>query len=814
MMKNNPIILKLTPSEIKKVPNGGFRGLLTFILLLSIAVSSAQDLKSLTITDTPPYPKPWIEVPNEHPRLLMRKSDFGVLEKNMDTEEMKNAVKEYNKLLEEKFDGKLADLGPEKANYDGRKLAVIEARAFEYALFNDKNMGKSAISAMRNVMNTITFHKMPDVSRPIGQTIFTASQVYDWCYPLLTDDDKNFFIEKCQEFAGQMEIGWLPVRQAAVTSHAGEAQLMRDLFSFAIAVYDERPEFYHWTVGRYLHEFIQPKDFWYQSYTHHQGDGYGAYRQIWDAWGQWILYRMSGEKVLHLNFGLAIRNWIYTRRPDGQLLREGDSTLENGDRKVLWGKYDPKADHRTQHHIGTAMLLIGNFYRDPVLKGEALYYNARFKDFVYTNATRTPVQFLLFNDPTIGTASNKTLPLARYNPSPYGGIVARTGWDQSLTSNDVVAFMKIGELSGANHNHLDAGNFQLFYKGILASESGYYKGYNSDHVRNYSHATIAHNCLLIKDPDEVFNYENKGPFENDGGQNQIHGEARNYEQWVSGPFDRGKVLAHEILGNNKKLQYAYIKGDITKAYTHKVNKVSEVLRSMIFVPTENKDFPAVFVVMDKVVSTNPDFEKTFLLHCQEEPAIDGNTTIIKRVKFGYNGMLVNQTLLPNDAKLDMIGGTGKDITSNRFLVNGTNYVPNDFASYDEDKKEGEFGWGRIEIKPGAPRATDYFLNAMYVKDADKQLPVQPATLIETEQIVGVNQLGNALIFARGAEKLNNEITFTIPGNDKKLKVVIMGVAPGKWNIEVNGKSMKSVEATEEGGVLYFTASAGEYRLTK
>lgn len=772
----------------------------------------AQDIRSLTLADTPPYPKPWIEVPNEHPRLLMRKSDLGTIEKNMELEESKNAVREFNLLLEDRFDGNLPDLGSEKANYNGRKLAVIEARAFEYALTNDRTMGRSAISSMRNIMNTITFHKMSDDSRPIGQTIFTASQVYDWCYPLLTEDDKEFFIDKCQEFAGRMEIGWPPVRQAAVTSHAGEAQLMRDLISFAIAVYDERPEFYHWTVGRFLHEFVKPRDYWYRSFTHHQGDGYGAYRQIWDAWAQWILFRMSGTKVLHDNFRYAIRNWIYTRRPDGQLFREGDSTLENGDRKVFWGKYDPRADHRTQHHIGTAMLLVGNFYRDPVLKSEALYYNARFKDFVYSNATRTPVQFLLFNDPTIGTVSNRTLPLARYNPSPYGGIVARTGWDNSLTSNDVIAFMKIGELSGANHQHRDAGNFQIFYKGILTSESGYYRGYNSAHVLNYSNATIAHNSLLIKDPDEVFNYDNKGPFENDGGQNQIHGEAHNLEHWLSGPYDRGKVIAHEIIGNNRNLQFAYIKGDITRAYTHKVKKVNEVLRSMVFVPTGNRDFPAMFVVMDKVESTNPNFEKTFLLHCQEEPEIDKNITTIKRVKFGYNGMLINQTLLPIDAKLKMIGGQGKDITSNRFLVNETNYLPVNFEDYDEDKKEGEFGWGRIEIKPSSPRKTDYFLNTMYVKDADKTLAIQTAQLIETDDVVGLKQLNNVLMFARGANKLNNEFTFNVPGNEKKLKVIVMGVSEGRWTIKINGKSIKPINATEEGGVLLFEAPAGEYKL--
>ncbi len=786
-------------------------------LLIAIVLACTQEAfsqeKEYSITDPAPWPKPWIKVPNKHPRLLMRSSDLGIIEKNMGMEDMKNAMKEYQSLLEDPFDGKLPDNGPGNDNFDGKMLAVIEARAFEYALFKDKGHGKSAISAMRNVFNTVNFGEVQDISRPIGQTIFTASEVYDWCYPLLTADDKQFFIGKCQGLATRMEIGWPPVRQQPVTSHAGEAQLMRDLFAFSIAVYDERPKFYDWTVGRYLHEFVKPRDYWYQSFTHHQGDAYGAYRQIWDAWGQWILYRMSGEKVLNPDFGQAIRNWIYTRRPDTQLFREGDCTFENVDRRYFWGKNPATELSRNQGHIGTAMLLIGNFYKDPVLKSEALFYNPRFKNFIYTNATRTPVQFFLFHDPTITPVSINTLPLARYNPSPYGGIVARTGWDNSLTSSDVIAFMKIGELSAGNHNHLDAGNFQIFYKGILASESGYYKGYGSPHHFNYDRATIAHNSLLIKDPDEEF-VSHRGPLTNDGGQNQIHGEAASFEEWLSGPFDRGKVLAHQISTTNKKLQYAYIKGDLTVAYTHKVKKVNEVLRSMLFVPTDNKSFPALFVVMDKIVSTNPSFQKTFLLHCQEEPSIDGKTSIIKRVKFGYNGMLVNQTLLPADAKISMLGGTGSSESSNRWVVDGKNYVPDNFAKYDEEKQEGEFGWGRIEICPGAPRTTDYFLNAMYVKDADKQAPVQPAELIENEQIAGVKQLGFALLFAKDLSRLNGEVSFTVPGDDKQLTVVIAGLAPGKWQIEVNGASLKAEESTEEGGLIYFNAPAGKYKLKK
>lgn len=154
------------------------------------------------------------------------------------------------------------------------------------------------------------------------------------------------------------------------------------------------------------------------------------------------------------------------------------------------------------------MFLAGNFYGDTLLKGEYALENPD-GGFSYSTTTRSPVVFLLFNDPDLTAEPSKdSLPLTRYFGSPNGMMVARTGWDVNASdpaqSDDVVAMMKIGERWGANHHHLDAGSFQLYYKGILASESGYYESYGSLHDQNYNKASIAHNVLTIYDPNEKF----------------------------------------------------------------------------------------------------------------------------------------------------------------------------------------------------------------------------------------------------------------------------------------------------------------------
>ena len=42
---------------------------------------------------------------------------------------------------------------------------------------------------------------------------------------------------------------------------------------------------------------------------------------------------------------------------------------------------------------------------------------------------------------------------------------------------------------------------------------------------------------------------------------------------------------------------------------------------------------------------------------------------------------------------------------------------------------------------------------------------------------------------------------------------VSGVAEGKWSVSVGGKSIGTFEATKDGGLLTFTAPAGELKIT-
>lgn len=797
------------------------------------------------------YPAPTITPPPSHPRVYFTAADIPKIKENMLKEQNEVSYRSYLSYLEEyntSFSGKLKSIMLDSyTNYSSRTCAVIEAFAFKYAIDGDENYGKRAIQCLKNMLNTATWDPQgQDVTRPIGHTVFIASQVYDWCYDLLTEEDKKYIIEKCEVTASLMEVGYPPSGQGAVSGHGGEAQLLRDLLGFGIATYDERPDIYNYVAGRLLSQFIKPRNFWYASSSHHQGSSYGSYRFFWELMFEETMYRMTGGDT---NGGLRMFNndtmsqvpyfFIYTRRPDGQVFRTGDAS----DGGELYSYRNSFVD---------TMFYSGNYFKDPILKGEYNIENP-LDNHNNGNGSRSPVQHILFNDPDIEGDTDKTsLPLTKYFGSPSGMMIARTGWDVNPENpgevDDVIAMMKIGERWGANHHHLDAGNFQLYYKGILASESGYYESYGTLHDQNYNKASIAHNVITVYNPEERLgsvrnSYTDREGNEirltdifpygvNDGGQRRGGGEASSWEIWngsAGANYDTGVVLDHAFGPDEMAPEFTYIKGDITEAYSSEVAgsaerdiKVEKVMRAMAFMPLEDENYPAIMVVLDKVTSTNPDFKKKWLLHMQHEPEVDeeNGVSIIKNTSGGNNGKLTVQTLLPKNAEITKVGGDGKKFWIGRQDANSN--FETDGYNFDtiEDIELGganEAGWGRIEVSPPTASKEDTFFNVLAVSDADNEAQPLESELIEGDNLIGVKTGGKVLMFSdvetsiADKNRVLESASFEVPGTERNLDLMIAGMKSGVWCV-TNGGRTRKVVADEDGGVLYFEGGAGEYTL--
>lgn len=759
-------------------------------------ITENPDANALYIipVDTTRYPAPTITPPPQHPRLMFKSEDIPTIKANMEKSQNEFAASEFRRFVSvDTNKGILKSRTDGKENYDNKILAALEARAFDYVINGNEQSGREAVEGIKNYLNTIDFGDTLSVLyRKQGYCIFIAAEVYDWCYPLLSADDKKEIVALCQLIASDMEIGWPPVKQGAISGHGSELQLSRDLLSLAIAAYDEYPDMYQMIAGRLLSEYVEPREFYEKSGTWHQGVTYNSLRVSSGIWFNYLFKVLCGSDVLSIDQSkLLYQSLLYMHRPDGQLLREGD-VMENIGKGVYWSGGIFGAYWSSSKMTGG----------DPYMKREVMRMNPS-----WTFASEggyeaiSSVMFLITNDPDLEPRSLEELPKTAYYGSPYGGMVARTGWNDGYDSPDVIAFMKIGEVYGANHNHLDSGNFQIYYKGILASESGSYMAYGQPYDYTQHKATIAHNSLLIYDPDETMS---KSGAQNRGGQRGPSNEYNTYDEWINGKFDTkfGTVLAHEYGPDPITPAYSYIKGDITNAYS---DKVSEVLRAMLFMPTDNSEYPAVFFTMDKITSSNKNFDKYWIMHSQQQPEINGNISVIKRDTEGYNGMLVNQTLYPSNATVTAVGGEGHE---NEF--NGV-ALP-DPSRFGKTSCEEISTW-RIDVRPSVKTETDYFLNAMYVGDADKNLPIQNAELIETDSMLGAKLLGRVAMFAKDAPKLTSQ-TFTVNGDDSALSFVITGLDKGSYDVSVNGSSLTSQIATEEGGAIYFTGPAGEYTISR
>jgi len=64
------------------------------------------------------------------------------------------------------------------------------------------------------------------------------------------------------------------------------------------------------------------------------------------------------------------------------------------------------------------------------------------------------------------------------------------------------------------------------------------------------------------------------------------------------------------------------------------------------------------------------------------------------------------------------------------------------------------------------------------------------------------------IFATSRERATEELSFDVSGSSS-MSYYVSGVAEGEWTVTVDGKEIGSFEASAEGGLLTFTAPAGE-----
>lgn len=758
------------------------------------------------------YPLPAYTPPSQHPRLYLNPGNIEIVKQNLTLEQNLPAWESVKKLADSNVNCTMDSNAT--YSFSSNVHRYLEACAFVYAIdnVNNEEYGHKAVDGLIEYLSTVSYSASGSLELARSGIVQYIAKVYDWCYNLLDDEKKSFLMKKSLAMAAKLECGWPAIQENAFTSgHGHESSIQVDMMSLAVATYEDYPDIWNVTAGRYFSEFIPINRFWHkQSIFQGDGDAYGKSRFGYETKGNLILYSLGLENLVPEEERLMAYNQIYRRRPDGVFMKDGDTY----DKSLVSGAY----------YVGEMGPLFSTSvrYNDPYLKYEMYKMKKNGIEDAGESEGNTIVEFLIYNDPSLDPESYDSLPLTMYGGEGHNMLTARTGWDEGMDSNTMIVSMKGGGRYRGDHQHLDAGTFTIYYKGLLALDAGEYQGlpfydengkyvtnthFGSDHQKDYMQRTIAHNCILVYDPDEVMPGSRPGGT-NDGGQvkarNIGENDSKTYEEATSDDRIHATRIGVDYGPDMNEPAYSYIKTDITNAYCEKMKNYE---RTMLFFNFFDDVYPGALIVLDKVESSNPEFKKTWLLHSQEEPEIIGNSQIIKRTEFGYNGRLINNTLLPQaeDLNVEKIGGEGKE-----YWVDGKNATAVTVIKGDESGK-----W-RIEVSPKTKKDKDYFLNVIQVSDNNDTINPLLVKQYENESHYGVQIKDRVAYLSKEEEQTYNDVKVHIEGEGKEeYKWVVDGLRYGRWKITDNsGNTVAYSDVTKEGGIAYFEAPAGYYTLKR
>ena len=745
--------------------------MLAAALFLVAAAAHPADLKWIEVDGVR-----IVEPPDEHPQLYLRARDLPGVRRRISHPVTRPAWEDLQALARQS------------------RQVRLEVSALRYLLDRDSGLGRRTIAEALQLMQQSRLVAEPNFSRKIGRMMVTGAIVYDWCYPLLTRQQKEAFIAEFVRLAGSLECGYPPKKTGLVIGHPSEWMILRDMLSAGIAIHGEDPEMYRHAAARFFGYHLPVRNWWYPGHAFNQGPGYADARFVSDMYALWIFDRLGAGNVFDRSQQFVPYQWIYLRRPDGAFIRSGDG--QNWPTRL--------GSLLAASYYGDGYVL-ANYLKDPV--GEV---TNKLYAFLWPEPGSDPPPIpdtrlfeFLWRDPDLKPLPISDLPLSRYFGFPYGWMVARTGWG----ADSVIAEMRVNIYNLGGHQHFDAGSFEIYYKGPLAFHSGVYQGvtggYGSPHHNNYYMRTIAHNSLLVYDPEEKFSTRSGRQTGNDGDQRLPNNWElpATLDDVLHRGYKTGSVLGHAFGSDPQKPEYTYLKGDITEAYSAKVKQVT---RSFVFLNLGAGAVPAALIVFDRVVSSNPAFTKYWLLQSVEAPMVKGNISTVSLSTNNWTGKLLNTTLLPEEDNLRIatVGGPEKE-----FWVFGKNY-PN--ATVPPDPEAG--GW-RVEISPKQPAAADLFLNVMQVMERNSGKGLAVEKLFGAD-LLGVRLADRVVLFNRAGIRATGQVSFAVHG-EARLHFLVTDLMEGTWQVWRDGQvACPAITASSEAGIAYFEGPAGSYSLRR
>lgn len=611
----------------------------------------------------------------DHPRIYIRPGDIPRLRERVRAPEFAPAYAELKAAV---------DRYTKPHQNPWSVIHQAEATTFVYLM---ENRDPAYLDKLRMYLDWMVAQKgsaRDQLHWTAGQRVRALALALDWAYPDLSQAEKRRYMQSIIDHVEDVLFKYwrhsdymnqTPIHQGHVIFAA--AALLGEGYD------DERAQKYLDYATNLMKDHLIParnqvagaRGGW------HESVGYLSFFFLDEALQMQAYSTLTGEDVFKLStfFPRTYRWLIYARRNhDHAPVLSDDIRKRSGP-----GPQEPGFPRS----LVAAASLVNSHYRDPYVQ---YVRNAADNEWDLQRWL-----YLTWYDPTIPALPDVTKePLASLHDG-IGWVIMRSGWGPA----DTFAVFQSGDWY-EGHQHHDENSFVIHKGGSLAIDSGDYVGPETkqSHKVAYNRRTIAHNTILVYDPNE-----DTAGLPNDGGQlfpNVLNDDGRRFFSQAEGtPFDTGDIVAYETNDT-----YTYASGDASRAYS--AEKMRSFTRQFLYLR------PDLFVVFDRVSATRAEFPKTWLLHSIEEPALEGNRFTIRHGP----GRLFGYTLLPRQARIEKVGGPGRE-----FLVAGKNYPV---------EAGPEAGAWRIEVKPPSANETDLFLHVLYAAVGDAAPPQRVQLLTE------------------------------------------------------------------------------------
>ena len=787
-----------------------------------------------------PYEDPWVyPIEGDHPRYLVNDSILKqlaeILESGKSSESFYyNIVKDfwYYADANEKMHlyGEFPSVkgaSGEYYRYDSEILTMIEAKALAYLLTGDELYAYEAIVCVKNAILTLHWTKdlHGDTYHGASNVMMVVAAVYDWCYDVLSENDKWQLIWGVAQILGpQMEsFAKYPVSTGlqGVNSHQTGPQILRDWMTISSVVADEAPDWWDVVGGAYFSLYLpivneQFKSGWCSSGT----IIYGQSKAQHQAWAAYVVKMATGESFLTAD-GAYVMNFWMSHSMDGQYMffETGDGFAHAEGASSSWEPY----------------LVFAALYNDPVTLAQAAYFSDDFaKRVAATNHTYFSLVDMLCLISAVDYNGEERLDgvdTIQYFAYPASQMTAREVWDDP---DSISVFMKIGNITMSDHDIYDHGTFQIYYKGLLAGTSGPYN-YGTDSYFYYRKATVASNGLLVFNPSKAeaeYTGNNASRYYYSGGQLHKQVETSSLEAWLASGQMAETIGAAYGFNNDGSSKYAYLAGNLTQAYDD--DTVEYIGRKMFTLFTGDEDFPVLFFTFDQITSDDASFTKHWLLHTLKEPTIDQDN--LTATVINGEGKMYLESLYGADS-IVKIGGEGKAWWINGYFTDPNNKgswnaKTQDFddpenkgswvegkANNDENAYNGTMNyekiWGRIELRTEGSEYSKFF-TVMAITDTENETAFEIEKFKNDDDTVYGAKFGNSIVTFLNSEdkpgvKQYKEFSFTTEGKGL-YEYYIAGIEAGTWQVFVDGVSVAFSLAEEDGALLTFVAPAGEVTL--